>query len=51
MIKRGLRTINLMTEARVKYNTMYGDEEKLNLKFRKFVNNFKTAYDGKSGKM
>ena len=38
---------DLVTDAREQYNKKYSDEEKLNQKFRRFVNHFKNAYEGR----
>ena len=46
-ILSGLRPPDLVTDARERYNKKYCIEENLNQKFRRFVNHFKDAYEGR----
>ena len=46
-ILSGLKPPDLVTGAREQYNRKYSDEEKLNQRFRQFVNHFSDAYEGR----
>ncbi len=38
----------VVTAAREKYTKLYGEEVELNMKFNKFVQNYKAAYEGRN---